>query len=182
MLACTKWSKDYYSKKTASGGSDSTSQQAKSQLGIDRIIFIWWAGDIALRLAMMVEIYTTSIQLLSTFQTELKIKYWQGRSCLRAANGIGVFSREEREVKCQSVLITFPYTSILLFFCNIYHSYFWYQSGMGYLGQLPGTHPAAVPLPLREQTENKVKKLMSWAKCREIVSHSTAGPARSCCV
>jgi len=67
--------KDYYSKKTASGGSDSTSQQAKSQLGIDRIIFIWWAGDIALRLAMMVEIYTTSIQLLSTFQTELKIKY-----------------------------------------------------------------------------------------------------------
>lgn len=47
----------------------------KSQLQIDRIVYRLRASDIVLGFAMTVVIYIMSVQLLSTFQRELKIKH-----------------------------------------------------------------------------------------------------------
>lgn len=55
----------------------SSPKSLKSQLQIGRITFRWRASDIVLGLAMMVVIYITSVQLLSTFQRDLKIKHSQ---------------------------------------------------------------------------------------------------------
>ena len=80
----------------------------KSQLQIDRIAFRWRASDSVLGLAMMVVIYIMSVQLLSTFQRELKIKHSQGKVLLRAVKRRGAGSGEGGEVKCY-ILIKFPY-------------------------------------------------------------------------
>lgn len=58
---------------------------------------------------MMVVIYIMSVQLLSTFQREMKIKHSQGKVLLRAVKGRGVSSGEGREVNCYRILIKFPY-------------------------------------------------------------------------
>lgn len=87
----------------------SSPKSLKSQLQIDRITFRWQAGNIVLELAMVVVIYIMSVQLLSTFQRELKIKHSQGKVLLRAVKEREVHSGEGREVKSYSILIKFPY-------------------------------------------------------------------------
>lgn len=137
----------------------------KSQLQIDRITFSWRGTEIVLGLAMMVVIYIVSMQLLSTFQTELKIKPSQGKILLRATNGIGVGSREGREIKCYSILIKF-YASTKQWECTLFFAIFitvLSDTGMGWvdLGQLLGTHPATLPLPLlRRQAQKRKWKVL----------------------
>jgi len=77
----------------------------KSQRQIDRIAFRWRVSDIVLGLAMMVVIYVVSVQLLSTFQREMKRKHSQGKVLLRAVKRRGMGSGGGREVKCYSILI-----------------------------------------------------------------------------